>query len=279
MDLRDAIQRGALEGPSYGRPRITAELRRRGWKVNPKRVYRSMRADNLLCVWKRKLVVATDSNHDRQVYPNLAGEMVLTGIDQLWPISLTLRQALELRQPAPGVAQHSESRNSSTKFITRSGCPRRWGTGRRWSSNTCWGRRVGWRGAQDPHTQGGGERESRAVDSAAQGVVGVAVAAGNVGAGEAENFLRLGGSPTLPQRGHARGRAWWRWLSAARDPGRGECNRCSGGRRRAAHRRRNLHGCARAGTGLWPRFPTARKSKAVPQGNAWRVWWRIKRTR
>jgi hypothetical protein len=33
MDLRDAIQRTALEWPSYGRPRITAELRRRGWKV------------------------------------------------------------------------------------------------------------------------------------------------------------------------------------------------------------------------------------------------------
>jgi putative transposase len=36
MDLRDAIQRIALEMPSYGRPRTTAELRRRGWVVNPK---------------------------------------------------------------------------------------------------------------------------------------------------------------------------------------------------------------------------------------------------
>jgi putative transposase len=33
MDLRDAIQRIALEFPSYGRPRITAELHRRGWQV------------------------------------------------------------------------------------------------------------------------------------------------------------------------------------------------------------------------------------------------------
>jgi putative transposase len=37
MELRDAIQRIALEMPSYGRPRITAELRRRGWVVNAKR--------------------------------------------------------------------------------------------------------------------------------------------------------------------------------------------------------------------------------------------------
>jgi len=36
MELRDAIQRIALEWPSYGRPRITAELRRQGWTVNPK---------------------------------------------------------------------------------------------------------------------------------------------------------------------------------------------------------------------------------------------------
>jgi putative transposase len=48
MDLRDAIQRIALEWPAYGRPRITAELRRQGWEVNPKRVYRLLREDNLL---------------------------------------------------------------------------------------------------------------------------------------------------------------------------------------------------------------------------------------
>lgn len=147
MDLRDAIQRIALEWPSYGRPRITAELRRRGWKVNPKRVYRLLREDNLLCVRKRKFVVTTDSNHDRRVYPNLAQEMALTGIDQLWVADLTyirlesefvylavvidaysrrvigwalertveddlplaaLRQALALRRPAPGLVHHSD---------------------------------------------------------------------------------------------------------------------------------------------------------------------------
>jgi putative transposase len=89
MDLRDAIQRIALEWPSYGRPRITAELRRRGWTVNPKRVYRLLREDNLLCVRKRKFVVTTDSNHGRKVYPNLAADMVLTGVDQLWRADIT----------------------------------------------------------------------------------------------------------------------------------------------------------------------------------------------
>ena len=89
MDLRDAVQRIALEWPSYGRPRITAELRRRGWTVNPKKVYRLMREDNLLCIRKRKFVVTTDSNHGRKVYPNLAGRMVLTGMDQLWIADIT----------------------------------------------------------------------------------------------------------------------------------------------------------------------------------------------
>jgi hypothetical protein len=69
MDLRDAIQRVALEWPSYGRRRITRELHRRGWAVNWKRVYRLMGEDNLLCVRKRKFVVTTDSNRGRKVYP------------------------------------------------------------------------------------------------------------------------------------------------------------------------------------------------------------------
>jgi putative transposase len=89
MDLRDAIQRIALEWPSYGRRRITRELRRRGWAVNWKRVYRLMCEDNLLCVRKRKFVVTTDSNHGRKVWPNLAGGMVLTDVDQLWRADIT----------------------------------------------------------------------------------------------------------------------------------------------------------------------------------------------
>jgi putative transposase len=89
MDLRDAIQRIALEWPSYGRPRITAELRRQGRTANPKLVYRLMREDNLLCVRKRKFIVTTDSNHARRIYPNLARDLVLTAPDQLWRADIT----------------------------------------------------------------------------------------------------------------------------------------------------------------------------------------------
>jgi len=89
MELRDAIQRIALAWPSYGRPRMTRELRRRGWKVGETRVRRLMREDNLLCVRKRKFVITTDSNHTRKIYPNWARNMVLTCTDQLWIADLT----------------------------------------------------------------------------------------------------------------------------------------------------------------------------------------------
>jgi transposase InsO family protein len=147
MDLRDAIQRVAVKWPSYGRPRITAELKRQGWKVGPNRVRRIMREDNLLCVRKRKFMVTTDSNHDRKVYPNLKSEMGLSGINQLWVADITyirleaefvylavvidafsrrvigwalgrtlendlpleaLRLALDQRQPVPGLVHHSD---------------------------------------------------------------------------------------------------------------------------------------------------------------------------
>jgi putative transposase len=89
MELRDDIQRIALEFPCYGWRRVTAELRRRGWTVNHKRVRRILREDNLLCLRRRKFVVTTDSDHGRPVYPNLAAHMELSGLNQLWIADLT----------------------------------------------------------------------------------------------------------------------------------------------------------------------------------------------
>ena len=89
LDLRNEIQRIALEFPCYGRPRITAELKRREWKVNHKRVARILREDNLLCLRRKKFVVTTDSNHGFHIYSNLAGSMEPAGIDQLWIADIT----------------------------------------------------------------------------------------------------------------------------------------------------------------------------------------------
>jgi putative transposase len=90
MDLRDEIQKIALEWPCYGSRRITQELKARKWEVNRKRVQRLMREDNLLCVSKRRFVVpTTDSAHGLKVYSNRAASMILTGVDQLWVADIT----------------------------------------------------------------------------------------------------------------------------------------------------------------------------------------------
>ena len=89
MELRDQMQKVALESPAYGYRRITAELQQRGFEVNHKRVLRMMREDNLLCVRRRAFVVTTDSRHNLPVYPNLAREITPTAINQLWVADIT----------------------------------------------------------------------------------------------------------------------------------------------------------------------------------------------
>lgn len=90
VELRSRIQQVALEWPSYGYRRITADLQRQGVIVNRKAVLRLMRQDNLLCLRKQRFRVATtDSNHGLPVYPNLAKEKKLTGCGQLWVSDIT----------------------------------------------------------------------------------------------------------------------------------------------------------------------------------------------
>lgn len=147
MEIRDQMQKVALESPAYGYRRITAELRHRGFAVNHKHVLRMMREDNLLCVRRRTFVVTTDSRHNLPIYPNLAREIKPTAINQIWVADITyirlrtefvylgvvldgfsrrvigwalgrtleaelavtaLRMALIERQPAPGLVHHSD---------------------------------------------------------------------------------------------------------------------------------------------------------------------------
>lgn len=89
MEIRDEMQRIAVESPAYGYRRITAELQKRGVAINHKRVLRMMREDNLLCVRRRKFVVTTDSRHNLPVYPNLAGRITPTVMNQLWVADIT----------------------------------------------------------------------------------------------------------------------------------------------------------------------------------------------
>ena len=147
MEIRDEMQKIAVESPAYGYRRITAELQRRGLDINHKRVLRMMREDNLLCVRRRSFVVTTDSRHCLPIYPNLARQTVPTAINQLWVADITyirlrtefvylavvldafsrrvigwalgrtleaelplaaLRMALMERKPQPGLVHHSD---------------------------------------------------------------------------------------------------------------------------------------------------------------------------
>jgi putative transposase len=90
MEVRSTIQQIALEHRRrYGYRRISAELRRRGFLVNHKRVARLMREDNLLAVQPRAFVATTESDHHLDVYLNLASCMTLTGMNQLWVADIT----------------------------------------------------------------------------------------------------------------------------------------------------------------------------------------------
>jgi transposase InsO family protein len=89
MEIRDEMQKIAVESPAYGHRRITAALQQRGFNVNHKRVLRMMREDNLLCARRRKLMVTTDSRHHLPVYPNLAGQLKPTSLNQLWVADIT----------------------------------------------------------------------------------------------------------------------------------------------------------------------------------------------
>jgi len=148
MEVRSAIQAVVLEHRRrYGYRRVTRELRRRGLLVNHKRVARLMGEDNLLAVQARAWVATTDSCPELEVYMNLAMRMKLTGINQLWVADITyirlaaefaylavvldvfsrkvvgwalgrtlaaslavvaLKQAIEQRQPPPGLVHHSD---------------------------------------------------------------------------------------------------------------------------------------------------------------------------
>jgi transposase InsO family protein len=148
MELRSTIQQIFLEHRRhYGYRRVTKELRRRGLVVNHKRVERLMKEDNLLALQPKAFVTTTNSQHELEVYLNLASRMKLTGINQLWVADITyirlqgefvylavildaysrkvvgwqldrkmtcdltktaLQRAIATRQPAPGLVHHSD---------------------------------------------------------------------------------------------------------------------------------------------------------------------------
>lgn len=89
MKIKNEMHLIAVAFPRYGYRRMTIELRRRGYRMNKKRVLNLMTVDNLLCVKQRYVPRTTDSDHNFPRYPNLAKDIVVTGLNQLWVADIT----------------------------------------------------------------------------------------------------------------------------------------------------------------------------------------------
>ena len=89
MELKEQIHKIVLEFPGYGYRRVTKELKRRGYLVNHKWVLRLMREEDLLCRRNKRIFRTTNSSHNLPVYANLAKEMHVTAINQLWVGDIT----------------------------------------------------------------------------------------------------------------------------------------------------------------------------------------------
>jgi putative transposase len=84
-----AIEEMILTFTGYGYRRVTAQLRKDGFRVGERTVRRLMKEHSLLCQIKRRWVATTDSDHGLRCYPNLCKGMATTGCNQLWVSDIT----------------------------------------------------------------------------------------------------------------------------------------------------------------------------------------------
>jgi putative transposase len=91
LALLSWIEDVLLRFPTYGRPRLTEQLRREGYWVNHKRVERVLRENDLIRVIKRRCAT-TDSVHGYRRYPNLVRHLEVTRPEQVWCADITYVQ-------------------------------------------------------------------------------------------------------------------------------------------------------------------------------------------
>ena len=84
MGLIDEIY---TEFPYYGSPRITAELKRRGYIINHKRIERLMLVMGLMAIFPKRNLSRRNPNH--QIYPYLLKGLAIIRINQVWGIDIT----------------------------------------------------------------------------------------------------------------------------------------------------------------------------------------------
>jgi transposase InsO family protein len=93
--LKSALIDTAGQWPTYGYRRLTAMMRRLGWRVNAKRVRRWMEELNIHGAPPTRGKRTTNSNHDYPRYPNLVKDLEITRPDQVWVADITY---IRLRQ-------------------------------------------------------------------------------------------------------------------------------------------------------------------------------------
>ena len=76
-----------LRTPFYGYPKMTAMLRRQGYRVNPKRVARLMQKMGLQALFPRQKLTQPAPGH--QIYPYLLRRLAITRPDQVWSSDIT----------------------------------------------------------------------------------------------------------------------------------------------------------------------------------------------
>jgi transposase InsO family protein len=87
--LREQIERIHEEFPGYGYRRVRRELKRRGQKVNEKRIRRVMKKFGLRPITWRTFVRTTDSQHALPVYPNRIKHRQIRAVNEVWVADLT----------------------------------------------------------------------------------------------------------------------------------------------------------------------------------------------
>lgn len=86
-EIRVEFQKGRR---TYGSPSITKELKKRGRKVNKKRVARIMKENGLRAKTKRKFKVTTHSDHKEPISPNLLNQdFTAEGLNMVWVSDIT----------------------------------------------------------------------------------------------------------------------------------------------------------------------------------------------
>ncbi len=87
MHLRREIDQQYTETPFYGVPRMTAHLRREGWRINPKRVRRLMRSMGLVAIYPKPRLSVPDQVHPP--FPYLLRGLRIERSDHVWASDIT----------------------------------------------------------------------------------------------------------------------------------------------------------------------------------------------